>query len=505
MSKIIRDPEKAGSDRYDLIIIGGGIYGAMLALESSRRGLCPLLLERDDFGQHTSFNSLRIIHGGLRYLQSFDLHRFRESVSERRWFLKTFPDLVKPLPCLMPLYGDGLRRPAVLRFALRLNDLLSNKRNRGVRINRQLPASRIVDADKTMEIFPMLDRHGLKGSAIWYDAFMPDLNRLLIEALRWAGEFGATILNYVEARHLLRDKNSVAGVIGVDKESGRSFEFKSNVVVNAAGPWCRNLAAGFHRDMSSLFKPSIAWNVLLNKKAFADHALVASPKKLKSQTYFLVPWKGKILAGTGHLPLTKEPMERPMPTTDEIHEFLNRLNSAVPGLEARMNDILYLFSGLLPANDVGKANLKVREVIIDHNNHKGPKGLYSISGVKFTTSRLVAEKILNRIFPEKKINNVNNAVNTSRYHKRKSREVFDDFNLSSFQKDKKWMERLKVIVKEESVIHLDDLIFRRTKFGELPDKAIEAATLFCQVFEWDKNRCHQEIQRVKNACVQDRL
>ena len=130
MSEIIREPLDAVKKKYDLIIIGGGIYGTMLSLEASRRGLLSLLLERDDFGQHTSFNSLRIIHGGLRYLQSLDLHRFRESVSERKWFLKTFPHLIKTLPCLMPLYGNGLYHPFVLRTALLMNDILSYNRNR---------------------------------------------------------------------------------------------------------------------------------------------------------------------------------------------------------------------------------------------------------------------------------------------------------------------------------------------------------------------------------------
>ena len=108
---------------FDLIIVGGGVYGIMLALESARRGLKALLLERGDFGGATSRNSLRIVHGGLRYLQTFDLLRFREHVSERRWFMRHFPDLVEPLACLMPLYGKGIYRTSVFRAASALNEL----------------------------------------------------------------------------------------------------------------------------------------------------------------------------------------------------------------------------------------------------------------------------------------------------------------------------------------------------------------------------------------------
>src|SRR5690606_21038054 len=108
-----RDPEGASSCSFDLIVLGGGIYGAMVQLEAARRGIRSLLLERGDFGGATSANHFRIVHGGLRYLQSLDLPRFREAVAERRWWLRTFPDLVEPLRCVMPLYGEGLRRAAV--------------------------------------------------------------------------------------------------------------------------------------------------------------------------------------------------------------------------------------------------------------------------------------------------------------------------------------------------------------------------------------------------------
>ncbi|MEJ2083967.1 MAG: FAD-dependent oxidoreductase [Acidobacteriota bacterium] len=107
---IERNPALFSRDSYDLLIIGGGIYGACLSLEASRRGLSSLVLERDDFGGATSWNSLRILHGGLRYLQHLDLKRFRESVAERRWFSFWFPELVRPLPCLMPLYGKSRGR-----------------------------------------------------------------------------------------------------------------------------------------------------------------------------------------------------------------------------------------------------------------------------------------------------------------------------------------------------------------------------------------------------------
>jgi glycerol-3-phosphate dehydrogenase len=132
MTSLTRNPEQIGQHTYDVIIIGGGIYGSMVLLESSRAGLKAILLEKNDFGNLTSFNNLRLIHGGLRYLQSLHFSRIHESVKERTWFLRNFPDLVKPLPCLMPLYRNPTKNRLTLGVALRVNDWLTQNRNSGL-------------------------------------------------------------------------------------------------------------------------------------------------------------------------------------------------------------------------------------------------------------------------------------------------------------------------------------------------------------------------------------
>ncbi|HSH75819.1 MAG TPA: FAD-dependent oxidoreductase, partial [Longimicrobiales bacterium] len=210
---IERNPAAASTTAYDLIVVGGGIYGSMVALEAARRGFDPLLLERDDFGQHTSGSWLGILHGGLRYLQTLDLPRHRVSTSERRWFLATFPDLVEPLRIVMPLYGDGLRRASVMGAALRLNDALSWYRNRGVRPDRSLPQGRLVSAEQTLRLLPATDPRNLRSGAIWYDGVTHHPQRLLMETLRWAVGLGASALNYIEAVELLQEAGKVRGVV----------------------------------------------------------------------------------------------------------------------------------------------------------------------------------------------------------------------------------------------------------------------------------------------------
>lgn len=502
MTRIVRNPATAARVDYDLIIVGGGIYGAMLSLEAARRNVRSLLIEKGDFGGATSYNSLRIVHGGFRYLQKLDLHRFYESVNERKWFLKTFPELVKPLPCLMPLYGKGLRRPPILCTALKLNDTLSATRNQGIRSDRHLLPGRIINSKQVQQIFPTVDEDGLQGGAVWYDACMPDSQRLVMGALRWACSLGAEALNYVEAKALLKINHQVSGVLAQDLETGETYEYQAKLVVNAAGPWSREVATQFDQDVPELFPPSLAWNVLFDRETLSDFALAVEPKKANAQTYFLHPWKGRLLAGTIHSPWLKDITSNPMPTQAEIDEFIDNLNLAIPGLNLSATEILRVFSGLLPAKEAGTNELAVREAILNHEKLNNQiKGLYSIAGVKFTTSRLVAEKTINQMFPNLPVisnseiapSEVQCSVGVFDYHWYPHPEVTE------------WQTELKTLIEMEAVQHLDDLILRRTSLGDNPERALKIAPLVCQLFDWDDKRSKQEILRLEAFYTQKKL
>jgi glycerol-3-phosphate dehydrogenase len=489
MARIIRDPKKATGTDYDLIIIGGGIYGAMLSLEASQRGLKSLLLERDDFGEHTSYNSLRIVHGGLRYLQKLDLRRFNESVQERRWFLKTFPGLVKPLPCLMPLYGKGMKRPGIFRVALLINDFLSRKRNADIQTEQLLDAGGVISSREVQQLFPMVDSQGLAGGAIWHDACMPDSQRILMQVLLWASELDATQLNYVEAADLLVEGGTVRGVQAVDKTTGDKLQYNAPVVINAAGPWSGEIAKKFHRDEESLFIPSLAWNVLIDRKALSSHALAVTPRKPGSRTYFLVPWKGRIMAGTGHAPLDKV-VKYPHPSEKQLDDFISDINHAIPGLHVTGKDIAHVYCGLLPAAERGSTELSVREVILDHTRNGGPAGFYSVSGVKLTTSRLVAEKTLTQIFPEqgKKVKKM--AAMTQP----QPLGIFD-FDWLPQDNDNEWKGQLKSIITNEAVQYVDDLLIRRTSLAENKDRAGEIFPFICDLFRLNDIDCKKELEK----------
>lgn len=382
---IDRDLRAAASQTYDLLVVGGGIYGATLALEAAQRGLSTLVLERGEFGGETTANSLRIVHGGLRYLQTFDLARHRESVGERRWFLREFPDLIVPLPCLMPLYdpprGGRLRRPEVFRAALAMDSFLS--------ADRTLPPGRLLELEETAEFFPGVDRDGLRGAVLWHDAIALDPHRLVAEILSRACHAGVRALDHAEVEDLRVEEGSVRGLRVLDRSSGQRFEVRSDVVALCAGPWVQGLARRFDRNVPALFHPVLAFNLLLDREPLARGAVAVASREPGAQTWFLIPWQGKVLAGTAYAPSGEGG-----PGEELVDGFLRDLNAALPGLDFRRQQVRQVLWGRIPATAKGSTTPASRPVIHDHGRHGGPRGLVSVSGVKLTTARAVAEKVL---------------------------------------------------------------------------------------------------------------
>ncbi|NNE43063.1 MAG: FAD-dependent oxidoreductase [Gemmatimonadetes bacterium] len=473
---IRRDPQGAAAATYDLAILGGGVYGVALALEAARRGLRPVLLERGDFGGETSANSLRIVHGGLRYLQSLDLKRFRESVAERHWFLRNFPDQVRPMPCLMPLYGDGAKRPSVFRAALAANDWLSRGRNRDVRADRKLPPGDVFDRTETLRSYPAAVADGLVGGALWYDAVMPNSERLLMEMLRWAVACGAVALNYTEATGLLDRHGRTAGVHAVDRTDGKELEFRAETVVNCAGPWCRELASAFDRDRPDLFHASLAMNIVLDRPPPSPIALALTARRPGAQTLFLHPWKGHLFAGTYHS-RWKAGWSPEVAPPEAMGHFLAALNETLPGLKATPDDVLDVRWGRLPAAAEDTADLAVRPRIVHHGAEGGPAGLFSVSGVKFTTARRVAEETLGVI-----LGTLPAYGSTPRPLQR---DVPDAVEFAQ------WIEQapaaaadcIRTLMEEESVVKADDLLRRRTDWGAAPNRPAELGAAILEVLE----------------------
>jgi glycerol-3-phosphate dehydrogenase len=443
----MRNLNQIKQQEYDVIIVGAGIYGVCLALEATRRRLKPLLLDCRDFGSQTSFNHLRIIHGGLRYLQACDLKRYFMSISEQAWFLSAFPDLVEPLPCLMPLYNKGLKRTSIFKAVLSFNNLLSRRHYAAYPCDDNLPAKNYMDAKETVQHVPYVQTSGLRGSAIWQDAYAPNSPRLLYEILRWSITAGAVACNYFRVDDVLQVNGRVSGVKGVDLLSSEVVEFKSPIVINATGPDCRQFASHVQNDVPALFPHRVlVWNVLFKREALSAFAL-ALTNKGRGHTYFMPPWHGQLMVGTGHTVL--EQCHSRAPNQGELDLFLVDINVALPGINLQKQDILRVLSGVMPGNAQG--DLAPRDVFIEHGTDGGLDGFYSVSGNKFTIARHVADEVMSKIFKETV-----------------PAPYFSDFVRPAIQyswscdKAKDAPLSIDQIIKNEHVHFPEDLILRRT-------------------------------------------
>jgi glycerol-3-phosphate dehydrogenase len=468
---IARDPRAEQEVLHDLIVIGGGVYGCVLSLEASRRGLRTLLLERDDFGQHTSGSWLRIVHGGLRYLQKLDVRRHLESVRERGWFLRSFPDLVEPLPCVMPLHDRGLRRRPVLAAGMALNDLLSARRNAGVRPDRRIPRGRILSSAEVRRRAPSVEPSGLAGGALWHDAYVPRPQRLLMEILHWATREGARAANYVEALEFILSDGAVTGVVARDRLNGDALTFRSRAVVSCTGPWATDLVQELDHLAGGLFHPSLAFNVLFDRAPDFEDALAVTADRPGARTYFLLPAYGGVLAGTYHAPAS--PGHSSEPGGELVSTFARELDEALPRLGLGSATPRHVFWGLLPVRRPGTIDLSARGAVHDHAARGGPRGLFTVTGVKLTVARTLALRTLGLLERRGLCEPVapGTVATTSARYVPDARAVLSlmDHSVGAAQ------EVVRRIVEEEAALHADDVLSRRTDWAlDAPDSAARA-------------------------------
>ncbi|HJS89291.1 MAG TPA: FAD-dependent oxidoreductase [Steroidobacteraceae bacterium] len=391
---MLRNPARLTATQYDLLVVGGGIYGACAAWEAALRGLRVALIEARDFGAATSSKSLRTLHGGLRHLQRLDLRRMRESVRERREWLRLAPHLARPLSFMLPTHGQGLRGPLVMRAALCVNDLLSADRNRGVRADRRLPRGRILSETAARAALPGLTLDRCNGAAVWHDAVCLDTERLLFSVVSAAADAGADVVNYVRATALLAQRSRIRGVHARDELSGREMEVRARSVINAAGPWVEDwLPAGAGRPKAPMFRASKAFNLLTRPLPFTDGVGLTAPTHGGNSTYFILPWNGHSLIGTRHLRC--DPALRSSDVMrDEVLAFLADLNTVLGSHRLTSLDVRGVFAGLLPEEEESSGTevaLERDPQVIDHEP-AGLPGLVSVVGVKWTIAPAVAEQ-----------------------------------------------------------------------------------------------------------------
>jgi len=388
---MIRDIDQLSGHTFDVLVVGGGIYGLTIAYDAAQRGLSVALVEQNDFGSGTSFNHLRTIHGGLRYLQSLDVGRARESVRERRTVARIAPHAVRPLPFALPLYRSLLRGKIAVRAGFLLDRIVAAGRNRGVPAGHRLPGGRVVGRGSAVQRFPGLRRQGLTGAAVFYDYVTTEPDRYVFSFAVAAAEHGAVLANHVEAVAPIVEGKRVTGVSARDMLSPRTIDIAATLTVNATGARVDRLLKPV--GLSTGIQMLKAMNLVTRRDA-GDEAL--GGRSPSGRNLFLVPWRDRALFGTWESDTVCDANDTSVAERD-VAAFITELNQAFPALDLTLADVTLVHHGVVPAAVQGsRVSLQGREQIRDHAGD-GVEGLLTVAGAKFTTARAVAEKVTNLV------------------------------------------------------------------------------------------------------------
>lgn len=399
-----RELQRLADETFDVLIVGGGVYGLAAAWVCALRGLSVGLIERGDFGAATSAGSLKLVHGGLRYLQHLDFARMRLSIRERRHLLRMAPHLVHPLPFLIPCYGHGIRGPEAMRAALAMNDLISADRNRGLADPaRHIPRGRMISADECRRRLPGVPDRGLTGAAIFWDGQMFNSERLSLAFALSAAAEGAALANYVEALGFERDDRRLLAARAVDRIGGAEISIRARWFINMTGPWSditvdRAKGANGNRIVRRSKGIQLFVRPLSCETAFGVESRRERDKTAKiprgHRSYFATPWRGQTLIGTTDTLFEGDPDDFGV-TEADIHSFLAAFNEAYPGAGLSLRDVRFWCGGLRPIGDVDAdpdhVQASNRAEVIDHARAGGPDNLLTIVGVKYTVVRAMAE------------------------------------------------------------------------------------------------------------------
>jgi glycerol-3-phosphate dehydrogenase len=411
---MIRDLATLSSTRFDVLVVGAGIHGAFIAWDAAQRGLRVAVIDAGDFGGATSANSLKVIHGGLRYLQQVNLKRVVESIRERAIWLSIAPDLVRPMQFMVPTRGHGKEGRLALAAAMRLNDWLGAAASRGIPVDHRIEPGEVVDRATALRLAPALVSNDFDGAAIWCDAQAANTERLTLAAVVAAVGHGATAANYVRCEDVRVENGKVAGARLRDVLADASMDVEASTIVNATGT---TLRISGERESASVGAPPRALAVNLITRPVSQTVAFGVRSTRSGQEdpigggrryLFLAPWRSSALVGTFYRPWHEG--APPRVSEELIASILEECNEACPGLSLTRADVRRVHVGLLPLEDprpgsngaharaIVSAPLLKRARIIEDSAHGGPRGLVSVFGIKYTTARRVAEETVNVIY-----------------------------------------------------------------------------------------------------------
>lgn len=455
--KALTDTVKA--QHYDLLIIGGGITGAGIALDAASRGLKTVLVEKNDFASGTSSKSTKLIHGGLRYLKQFEIALVREVGRERATLHKLIPNLVTSEKMLLPLIKDGTFGKLMTSIGLMVYDVLA-----GV---EKVDQRKMLDIEETLEKEPLLSEESVEGGGI-YAEYRTDDARLTIEIIKTASRFGAHCLNYVQADEFIYKEGKVAGVFATDFISGEKMEIRATSTISAAGPWVDELRTKDHSLTNKHLHLTKGVHIVLPHSKFP----------LKQAIYFDFPDKRMVFAiprgkityiGTTDTDYFGD-KDKILTTKADLDYLINGTNHAFPKLNLKAKDVESSWAGVRPLiHEDGKS---ASEISRKDEIFESETGLISIAGGKLTGYRKMAEKVVDRLY--------------DRLHKEEDMPIVEtktthiDLDNGAFKNAKAVKKYRKTIREQLEAIGLEQYYagYLVSNYGKATDEIIEGMAAF---------------------------
>lgn len=369
---------------FDLIVVGGGANGSGIAWDAALRGLRVLLLEKEDFGWATSAWNSRLIHGGLKYLERYDVPLVRESLREREWMLQAAPHLVHPQRFVLPFYKRNAHPEIVLRAGMLAYDVLS--------LDKTTPWHKTTNARQTLALIPGLNQDGLQGAATYYDGQADYAERLSVETALAARSTGAVVLNHARVEQLLVKNGAVTGVEFLDEISGTRYAAAGDAVVNAAGPWVDSVLSSIGaQDRSPLMGGTKGTHLIVDRFPGAPVDSVMYYEAITdARPMMVIPWLGRYILGATDVRFSGD-LDRASLDDDELSYILRETNLVIPAAKLTASDVLWSYTGVrpLPYSASGPTGDITRRHIVHHHEddeHAPVRGLFSVIGGKLTTS-----------------------------------------------------------------------------------------------------------------------
>jgi glycerol-3-phosphate dehydrogenase len=393
-----------GEETFDVLVVGGGITGAGVALDAATRGYSVALVEKADYAAGTSSRSSKLVHGGLRYLQNFDLGLVREALLERQLNAALAPHLVKPLPLVVPSF-DGARPDRLMGVGLNMYDVMAVERLRRPPFARRRARDRdgdgqedwsperhrIIDGEEIVRRIPALADRAPGSGYLFYDCQTDDV-RLVLTVLREAGRFGAVPANRVEVTELL---DGGRGARARDVESGQEIEIRASTVVNATGVWADRLRPDELHDEAEVpvIHPSRGTHLIVPHDRLPMHDGAIAPAG-GGRTIFVLPWLGHTLIGTTDNDYEGE-LEHVRPAAEDVAYLLEATN-AFFGTDLAPDDVSGAFAGVRPLISTGDPRKSV-DISRKAELYETSSGMITITGGKLTTWRRMAKMTVDRI------------------------------------------------------------------------------------------------------------